>query len=101
MRKSMKLGASALAAVAIVAGSASAASAYGRDGYEDQGGPYICGNSATETKADGDYASAHQTGYGPVTACQVGDNPIFINNQTGEVEDESYIGLLPEIPLVP
>jgi hypothetical protein len=101
MRKSMKLGASALAAVAIVAGSASAASAYGKDVYPAESGPYICGNTSGELEAEGDYAQAKNTGYGPNINCQVGENPINIVNNNGDVEDDSYFGLLPELPLVP
>jgi hypothetical protein len=82
MRKSMKLGAaSTLAAVALLAGSASAASAFGGD---LEGDPYVCGNSSTDAGA-GDGGNSTAVGYGPVTACQVGETNIFNNNQNGEV----------------
>ena len=82
MRKSMKLGAaSALAAVAIVAGSASAASA--GTGHHPADDPYVCGN--TEAEADGDI-----TGDGSVPNCQFGDINIFnTNNNENENENES------------
>jgi hypothetical protein len=86
MRKSMKLGAaSTLAAVALLAGSASAASAFGGefDG-KHEGDPYVCGNSSTDSGA-GDGGNSTAVGYGPVTACQVGETNIFNNNQNGEV----------------
>jgi ABC-type phosphate transport system substrate-binding protein len=79
MRKSMKLGAaSALAAVALVAGSASAASAGTGHASDD---PYVCGN--TEAEADRDV-----TGDGSVPNCQFGDINIF-NTNTNENENEN------------
>jgi hypothetical protein len=82
MRKTMKLGAaSTLAAVALLAGSASAASAFGADNEVD---PYVCGNSSTESGA-GEDSTATAVGYGPVTACQVGKTNIYNNNQNGDV----------------
>ncbi|MCL6733245.1 hypothetical protein [Streptomyces neyagawaensis] len=93
MRKTMKLGAaSTLAAVALVAGSATAATAFG-GGHPDD--PYICGNSVAETEADGDGASAESTGNGPVPNCQVGYTNIYNNNATSddnEGGDQSLIG---------
>jgi hypothetical protein len=82
MRKTMKLGAaSTLAAVALLAGSASAASAFGGDAEVD---PYVCGNSSVESGA-GEESTSTAAGYGPVTACQVGKTNIFNNNQNGDV----------------
>ncbi|MCK8431551.1 hypothetical protein G3I77_00515 [Streptomyces sp. D2-8] len=81
MRKSMKLGAaSALAAVAIVAGSASAASAGTGHPVDD---PYVCGN--TEAEAGDDV-----TGDGSVPNCQFGQINIFnTNTNTNENEAEA------------
>jgi hypothetical protein len=79
MRKSMKLGAaSTLAAVALVAGSATAASASAGHTSDD---PYVCGN--TEAEADGDVS-----GDGSVPNCQFGDINIF-NTNTNDLESEN------------
>ncbi|MGI5197891.1 hypothetical protein ACQEVY_30390 [Streptomyces sp. CA-288835] len=87
MRKSMKLGAaSTLAAVALVAGSASTASA----GDDDRKDGYICGNTSAPSGAEGEGATAAgPTGFGPATACQIGETNIYNNNQNGAVTGTS------------
>jgi hypothetical protein len=95
MRKSVKLAAaSAIAAVALVGGSATAATAAGHD---DEPGFNICGNG------DGKGISAHDNGEVETddiestaetnqTVCQVGEkNEANVNNET-EVEDYSLLG---------
>lgn len=92
MRKTMKLGAaSTLAAVALVAGSATAATAFG-GGHPDD--PYICGNSVAEQEAEGDDASADAAGNGPVPNCQVGYTNIYNNNSTSDDNEIEHEGLL-------
>jgi hypothetical protein len=92
MRKTMKLGAaSTLAAVALVAGSATAASAFG-GGHPDD--PYICGNSVAETEAEGEGATAQSTGNGPVPNCQVGYTNIYNNNSTSDDNEGGDTGIL-------
>jgi hypothetical protein len=100
MRKSVKLAAaSAIAAVALVGGSATAATAAGHD--DDHTGFNICGNGT------GDSISAHDNGEVETddiestaettqTVCQVGErNEANVNNET-EV-DEDYLPLLGDI----
>ncbi|MCX4908589.1 hypothetical protein [Streptomyces sp. NBC_00878] len=92
MRKTMKLGAaSTLAAVALVAGSATAATAFGGGHPED---PYICGNSVAEAEVEGDHASADTAGNGPVPNCQVGYTNIYNNNATSDDNEVEYDGLV-------
>ncbi|MGJ5827889.1 hypothetical protein [Streptomyces ossamyceticus] len=92
MRKTMKLGAaSTLAAVALVAGSATAASAFG-GGHPDD--PYICGNSVAEVGAEGPDAQASATGNGPVPNCQVGYTNIYNNNSTSDDNEGGDLSLI-------
>lgn len=92
MRKTMKLGAaSTLAAVALVAGSATAATAFG-GGHPDD--PYICGNSVAETGAEGPDAQAAATGNGPVPNCQVGYTNIYNNNATSDDNEGGDLSLI-------
>jgi hypothetical protein len=93
MRKTMKLGAaSTLAAVALVAGSATAASAFGNGGHPED--PYICGNSVAEVGAEGPDAQASATGNGPVPNCQVGYTNIYNNNSTSDDNEGGDLSLI-------
>ncbi|WP_033322701.1 hypothetical protein [Streptomyces yerevanensis] len=97
MRKSMKLGAaSTLAAVALLAGSASAASAEGRGGNDKKDGPF-CSTLSYEGESDGDGNSEQNNGFGDVIACQFGKNNNFNYIPTDNDVDGGDTSLLGDI----
>ena len=92
MRKSMRLGAvSTLAAVALVAGSASAASAFGEGGDDHHkpkdGGPVCSAHTDKEQDAEEAFSFQEEAGHGSVSNCQFGKNNLFNYNP-----DDAYAG---------
>jgi hypothetical protein len=103
MRKSMRLGAAtALAAVAMVAGSATAASA-GDKGHDDPKGVNVCGNGVEEGLAQAAYGSeveaesVYQVGNKKVNNCQTGEENVFVYRDDSENEAEGGSSSLAEL----
>jgi hypothetical protein len=99
MRKSVKLVASALAAVAVVGGSATAASAHDKPSHKPTNGKNVCGNNSgslvsTAGNSDASLDDIIQTGQTQQVICQVGqENNAVTYNETLIAGDDLVLAI--------